>query len=179
MKNNNKMVTLMPLKDHEKEKFIKDIQTAFKKAVVEEFGNICEEVITREDIEQSFCAKGAESYNIIYEERIVGGVVIEIHPETNCNILSLLFINVDEHNKGIGVAAWQSIEQLHPETEVWETCTPYFEIRNIHFYVNKCGFHIVEFFNPHHPDLKFHEDNEPDKDRDGRGCFLKFEKRMK
>ena len=29
--------------------------------------------------------------------------------------------------------------------------TPYFEVRNIHFYVNKCGFHIVEFFNEHHP----------------------------
>jgi hypothetical protein len=28
---------------------------------------------------------------------------------------------------------------------VWETMTPYFEKRNIHFYVNKCGFHIVEF----------------------------------
>ena len=25
-------------------------------------------------------------------------------------------------------------------------------MRNIHFYVNKCGFHIVEFFNEHHPD---------------------------
>ena len=24
--------------------------------------------------------------------------------------------------------------------------------RNIHFYVNKCGFHIVEFFNSLHPD---------------------------
>ena len=30
---------------------------------------------------------------------------------------------------------------------VWETCTPYFEKRNIHFYVNKCKFHIVEFYN--------------------------------
>ena len=29
----------------------------------------------------------------------------------------------------------------------WELVTPYFEVRNIHFYVNKCGFHIVEFFN--------------------------------
>ena len=25
-------------------------------------------------------------------------------------------------------------------------------MRNIHFYVNKCGFRIVEFFNEHHPD---------------------------
>ncbi len=23
-----------------------------------------------------------------------------------------------------------------------------FETRNIHFYINKCGFHIVEFYNP-------------------------------
>ena len=35
---------------------------------------------------------------------------------------------------------------------VWETHTPYFEKRNIHFYVNKCGFHIVEFFHPGHPE---------------------------
>ena len=34
---------------------------------------------------------------------------------------------------------------------VWETCTPYFDRRNIHFYVNVCGFHIVEFFNERHP----------------------------
>ena len=26
-----------------------------------------------------------------------------------------------------------------------------FEKRNIHFYVNVCGFHIVEFFNEKHP----------------------------
>jgi hypothetical protein len=56
------------------------------------------------------------------------------------------------HSKGIGQAAWKAIEQLHPETNVWKTCTPYFEKRNIHFYVNCCGFHIVEFFNAKHPD---------------------------
>ena len=36
---------------------------------------------------------------------------------------------------------------MHPEIKVWETITPYFEKRNIHFYVNRCGFHIVEFWN--------------------------------
>ncbi len=30
--------------------------------------------------------------------------------------------------------------------------TPYFEKRNIHFYINKCGFKIVEFFNKAHHD---------------------------
>ena len=43
------------------------------------------------------------------------------------------------------------MEVLHPETKVWETFTPYFEKRNIHFYLNKCGFKIVEFFTAQHP----------------------------
>ena len=51
--------------------------------------------------------------------------------------------------------AWLAVEALHPETKVWETCTPYFEKRNIHFYVNKCGFQIdqfwCEYFQPNHP----------------------------
>lgn len=46
----------------------------------------------------------------------------------------------------------EDIEQAFPQTRVWETATPYFEKRNIHFYVNKCGFKIVAFYNRHHPD---------------------------
>lgn len=42
--------------------------------------------------------------------------------------------------------------EAHPDVREWELGTPYFEVRNIHFYVNKCGFHIVELFNEHHPD---------------------------
>ena len=44
------------------------------------------------------------------------------------------------------------IEEQYPETKIWATHTPYFEKRNIHFYVNKCGCHIVGFYNPHHPE---------------------------
>ena len=40
-----------------------------------------------------------------------------------------------------------AVEAMHPEIKVWETITPYFEKRNIHFYVNRCGFHIVEVWN--------------------------------
>ena len=54
--------------------------------------------------------------------------------------------------KGIGYKAWKMIEELYPDTKVWETHTPHFMMKNIHFYVNRCGFHIVEFFNSHHPD---------------------------
>ena len=64
-------------------------------------------------------------------------------------------------------------EALHPETEVWETCTPYFDRRNIHFYINRLGFHAVEFFNEHHPDPHMPEQFDQE---DG---LFNFEKRMK
>ena len=56
----------------------------------------------------------------------------------------------------------------------WELVTPYFEVRNIHFYVNKCGFHIVEFFNERHPDP-----SDPDKDKERSFRFVKHVERPK
>ena len=143
-------VSLVEAKESEKEQFITNIQAAFKKAFVDEFGETEGEIIPREDVIKSFNAEGAVTYNIIHENKIVGGVVVVINNDTNHNELSLFFVNNDCHSKGIGCAAWQMIESLYPKTKVWETFTPYFDKRNIHFYVNKCGFHIVEFYNPHH-----------------------------
>lgn len=62
---------------------------------------------------------------------------------------------------------------MYPETRVWELVTPCFEKRNIHFYVNKCGFHIVEFFNAHHKDLRSEGD-----DCEYRTEYFRFEKQM-
>ena len=91
-----------------------------------------------------------EAYRIILDGQKVGGLVIKVDGEKGD--LDLLFVSPTAHSKGIGYAAWCAVENLHPEVNVWETVTPYFEQRNIHFYVNRCGFHIVEFFNKYHPD---------------------------
>lgn len=168
-------VELIPTRDDERENFIVNIQAAFKKAVVEAYGDDGEEVIPREDVEKSFNAAGAEVLNIVSDGKIVGGAVVVIRPN-NHNELSLLFVNVDCHSKGVGVAAWRAIEARYPDTEVWETVTPYFEKRNLHFYINKCGFHATEFYNPYHKDPHFaeHEDDFP-----GGDYFFKFEKVMR
>ena len=97
--------------------------------------------------------------------------------ETHHNHLDLLFVSPNAHSKGIGTAAWKCVESLYPETKVWETCTPYFEKRNIHFYVNKCGFHIVEFFNGLHPDPRDPETGYAADFEDG-GEMFRFEKVM-
>ncbi len=172
------MIELIPTRDDEREIFIKNIQSAFKKAVVEEYGDDGKEVIPREDVEKSFAETGAEILNIVSDGKIVGGAVLKINHETNRNELLLLFVNVDCHSKGIGSAAWQAIEKLHSETKIWETVTPYFEKRNLHFYINKCGFHAVEFFNPKHKDPRF-EEQPPEEDFPGGDYFFRFEKVMR
>ncbi len=163
----NTKVTLVPLTADDREQFILDNQWAFKYGAIEEFGerdnhlDFDGEIISRKTIERCIDSSDSETYRIIVEGRKVGGVILKINKETNHNELEILFVSPEEHTKGIGYGAWQAIEALHPETEVWETCTPYFEKRNIHFYINKCGFHAVEFFGAFHPD--------PDEPDDGHG----------
>ena len=142
-------VTLAPLEADDREQFIKDNQEAFKYGATEEFGMRDDhfeedgEIISRETIEQSI--NGGEAYRILLDGKKVGGVVVSIDEAFHHGELELLFVAPNVHSKGIGYAAWCLIEKLYPKVIVWETVTPYFEKRNIHFYVNKCGFHIVEF----------------------------------
>lgn len=84
------------------------------------------------------------------------------------------------HSRGLGLSAWKAIEAQYPDTVLWETATPYFEKRNIHFYVNKFGFHIVEFYNEHHPDPRMHHtEDDHDDPLPGMDGFFKFQKVMK
>jgi len=120
------------------------------------------------------CIDHGTAYCILADGRTVGGLVVSIHPETGRNELELLFVYPEEHGKGIGQAAWFALEALYPETKVWETVTPYFEKRNIHFYMNKCGFRAVEFYCEKHRDPA-----EPEGFEEGPDEMFRFEKVMK
>ena len=148
----NTKVTLLPLAADDREQFILDNQWAFKYGAIEEFGERDDhldgdgEIISRKTIERCIDDPNNETYRIMLDGKKVGGVILKINKETLHNELEILFVSPEEHTKGIGYGAWCEVEALHPETKVWETCTPYFEKRNIHFYVNKCGFKIDEFW---------------------------------
>lgn len=168
----NTKVTLVPLTEDDKEQFILDNQWAFKYGALQEFGERDNhidddgEIISRKTIERCIDDLNSETYRVVVDGKKVGGVILKIDKETNRNELEILFTLPNEHSKGIGYGAWQAVEALHPETKAWETCTPYFEKQNIHFYVNKCGFKIDEFwceyFKPTHemPDNEKHDPNE-------------------
>ena len=172
-----KDVKLSPLQSEDREQFILDNQEAFNYGALEEFGlrdNHFEEdgeIISRETIEASI--DSGEAYRILLGGEKVGGVVLKV-TETRGE-LELLFVSPHTHSKGVGYAAWRAVERLHPEVKLWETVTPYFEKRNIHFYVNRCGFQIVEFFNSHHPDPNGSEDTQAGQFPDE---MFRFQKRM-
>lgn len=167
-------VTLAVAREEDLPAFRKDLQDAFAVAVIEELGRDVEGPIpSDDDIEKSFRAPGAVVYHILAQGQRVGGAVVIINEATQHNSLDLFFVSRGKESRGIGGLAWTAIEEKHAGTKVWETHTPYFEQRNIHFYVNKCGFKIVEYYNARHPGPPMPDDE----DMPGGGLF-RFEKVM-
>lgn len=156
--------------------FINDIQTAFQESYEAVFGYCPQMVLPQKDIEESFIKTGSQSFFAIQENKIVGGAVVVIDTDTNINHLELLYVKSGCQSKGIGLKIWHEIEKMYPRTKIWETYTPYFDRRNIHFYVNKCGFHIVEFFNPSHPDPNLKDGTAGGINKEAGQYFFRFEK---
>ena len=174
----NKLILRPIISDEDKNTFICEIQEAFQKAYVEEFGEFEKTILPTKDIEESFETKGSEAYIAEIDGEGVGGTIIVIDDKTGYNSLHLLYVKSGLQNAGNGFKIWKAIEELHPETKIWETHTPYYDKRNIHFYVNRCGFKIVEFFNPKHKDPHQTSDNAGNIPLEN-NYFFRFEKVIK
>ncbi len=148
-------ITLMLVKEEELQEFERKIQEAFLVAVEENFGGQEEPIPSHQDLEKCRHDSGTVMFHLMQGSCKIGGVVLHINSETQHNSLEFFFIAVEYQNRGLGQAAWRAVEENYSKTKVWSTVTPYFEKRNIHFYVNRCGFHIVEFWNAYHtaPDV--------------------------
>ena len=100
------VVMLAPLEDSDRDSFIRDNQEAFNYGALEEFGMRDDhfeeegEIISRDTIIN--CVKEGVAYRIREDERIVGGLVLNINDDTKHNHLDLLFVNPNVHSKEIG-----------------------------------------------------------------------------
>lgn len=173
-------INLVPLEAADRESFIADLQEAFEHFVGDARGSFIDEslyedgtvtpdappILPREDIEESLSRSEVQALRIIEDGAPVGGVILTV--EGDRGEVEIIAINASTHGRGVGTRAWTAIEEAYPDVREWELVTPYFEVRNIHFYVNKCGFHIVEFFNERHPDP-----SDPDKDKERSFRFVK------
>jgi len=170
------LITLSAVQPTDVADFKTELQSAFAVAVVDEFGSLPDGPIpSDQSLDKAMHTPNAVALHILSNGQKVGGAVLNISA-THHNTLDLFFLKVGEEGRGIGRKAWHAIEEKYPETITWQTHTPYFEKRNIHFYVNKCGFKIIEFFNRHHPDPgQPKQDDLPGGDNDA----FQFEKVMR
>lgn len=140
-------INFHPVTEAELPDFKKRLQAAFDLAAKAELNSVQgQPVVPDIDIEQNYRNPGAETYNLFAGNNQVGGVILTIDTRGKHNHLDFFFIDSAFRNKGYGYAAWKAVEERYPHTLVWHTGTPYFEKRNIHFYVNKCGFKINAFY---------------------------------
>lgn len=169
-------ITLAAVQPDDVADFKTELQSAFAVAVADEFGSLPDGPIPSDQtLDTAMSAPNAVALRILRGGWKVGGAVLTINADHH-NSLDLFFVKVGEEGRGIGLRAWHAIEQQYPETITWQTHTPYFEKRNIHFYVNKCGFKIIEFFNRHHPHPHPPEENDLPGDDDE---AFQFEKIMR
>ena len=167
-------IRLELLKPSDEKQFIKDNQAAFNYGAKQYFNEQeLEEqyeeegqIISEETIINSIHKKGSITYRVLNGDKKVGGIILNL--KDSFGELEIFFVIPDSESKGVGQAAWKVVEKIHPNIRIWETVTPYFEKRNIHFYVNKLGFHIVEFYN------KFNKDNHMPEELDGMFRFQKI-----
>ena len=169
-------IEILPMTRTDIPAFKRDIQEAFQKGFEDVFGESEGVILPEQDIDRSLDAPGSAAYKAVADGETVGGAVVVIDEKTRHNHLDLLYVKYGAQTKGVGFAIWSAIEKRYPETKVWETCTPYIEKRNIHFYVNKCGFKITEFYCEYHREE--HDLTEEFKDVNSSG-FFRFEKVMK
>ena len=167
---------LKQIEVQEIEFFQRKMVESFQSGVAERFGDVNAAPIPPEnDLSQSMNKPHTDLWAIMLDGLPAGATVISKDAPRGRYALDLLFIFKEFIDKRIGFNAWKLIEAKYPQARIWETYTPYFERRNIHFYVNKCGFKIVEFFNVSHREE--HDLTEEFKDINTSG-FFRFEKIM-
>ena len=155
--------------------FKRRLQDAFTRAAHEAFPDFPETIPPERDIDESLAAAGAEALQVVLDGQRVGGAIVS---GDGANMaLDFLFVDTAYQDKHLGYATWQAIEARYPHATHWELVTPYHERRNIHFYVNRCGFAITEYFNERHPDPHFPQEEAGDYPGADGGLF-KFEKEV-
>lgn len=166
----------LPLTPADLPAYKRDMQEAFRLGAIEGGCPACEipdigDVLPEEDIDRSLRTPGAIAYKAVQDGHMVGGAIVVVDETTHHGHLDFLYVKHGTQSRGIGKFMWFGIERLHPSVTVWETCTPYFEKRNIHFYINVCGFHVVEYWNSHHPDPNFPTERGTPGDPEDGGMF--------
>lgn len=156
--------------DSELQELIEMMDSSFASAMKDYPGNFDEIPIPEGKQLISAIEAGVEVLKIYLSGELAGGCVLLMNEEKDEISVDHLFIAPDKTGKGAGTKVWKEIEKTYPDTKKWSLGTPLFLKRNIHFYINKCGFVITKYYNQWNPYMMGDEAITED--------FLWFEKEM-
>ena len=92
---------LIKLRDNDIKEFKKLMQEAFQYGYESVYGEDKEQVLPDKDIDENLSNKNSYAYQMIDDDKIIGGVIITIN-ENNHNHLDFLFVKVGVQSKGVG-----------------------------------------------------------------------------
>ena len=81
--------------------------------------------------------------SIYDDDRFIGGAIVEDKGQTVKEI-EIFFLIVEYQSKGIGKTALELVEDCFPDAGIFRLITPSNVVRNVVFYVNKCGYKVVK-----------------------------------
>lgn len=90
--------------------------------------------------------KNGNSFKILDDEKIIGGIGVEDMGEEYYRIGGI-YVDKEYQNKGVGTLAMKFLFNEFPKAVKWFLETPYLSFRNHHFY-EKMGFVKVEETEP-------------------------------
>ncbi len=90
----------------------------------------------------------ATAYCIYIDNKLKGFVLYWANEKDARGLIGEIFLSADIQNCGVGQIVWKFVLKKTPEVKVWRIETPMFAKRNLNFFVNKLGFHIIEIKKP-------------------------------
>jgi GNAT superfamily N-acetyltransferase len=178
MTNANRSFVWKQVTEAELPSFKRDMQQAFQRGAEQVFGPLDRTVLPEEDIDRSLAMKGAASFMAVVDGHMAGGAIVVVDEAKAEGELAFLYVRPDYQGRKLGQSIWSKVEATYPAVKLWQTCTPYFEKRNIHFYINCCGFHAVEFYGSYHPEPDSPYAGGPSSLHEDEAYFFRFEKRL-
>ena len=90
----------------------------------------------------------SDSFCITFNGKDIGVVIVWTNMELSENFLGCIFIDPSLREMGLGKRIWDEVEKMYPDIKVWRTETPLYSLRNLNFYINKCGFMAYAITDP-------------------------------
>ena len=90
-----------------------------------------------------FSYDASVGYKIASQGRVIGAFILWLLEDV-CIRLGTVFVDPGYQDQEVATRPWRFIEQTYPDSRSWTLATPWWAVKNHHFYEQKCGFKKIK-----------------------------------